>query len=57
MLAPHRAAALTIGTPVLFSSVGHGSALDIAGKGIADASAMREAITRLVSHRRRAPAT
>jgi 4-hydroxy-L-threonine phosphate dehydrogenase PdxA len=57
LLAPHRAAALTIGTPVLFSSVGHGSALDIAGKGIADASAMREAITRLVSRRRRAPAT
>jgi 4-hydroxy-L-threonine phosphate dehydrogenase PdxA len=57
LLAPQRAAALTIGTPVLFSSVGHGSALDIAGKGIADASAMREAVTRLVSHRRRAPAT
>jgi len=56
-LAPHRVAALTIGTPVLFSSVGHGSALDIAGKGIADASAMREAITRLVSRRRRALAT
>ena len=57
LLAPQRAAALTIGMPVLFSSVGHGSALDIAGKGIADASAMREAVTRLVSHRRRAPAT
>jgi 4-hydroxythreonine-4-phosphate dehydrogenase len=57
MLAPLRAAALTIGTPVLFSSVGHGSALDIAGKGIADASAMREAITRLVSRRRRTLAT
>jgi len=57
LLAPHRAAALTIGTPVLFSSVGHGSALDIAGKGIADASAMREAITRLVSRRRRGLAT
>lgn len=56
-LAPRRAAALTIGTPVLFSSVGHGSALDIAGKGEADASAMREAITRLVSRRRRAAAT
>jgi len=57
VLAPNRAAALTIGTPVLFSSVGHGSALDIAGKGKADASAMREAITRLVTHRRRASAT
>ena len=57
VLAPNRAAALTIGTPVLFSSVGHGSALDIAGQGKADASAMREAITRLVAHRRRASAT
>ncbi|HET7364547.1 MAG TPA: 4-hydroxythreonine-4-phosphate dehydrogenase PdxA [Burkholderiales bacterium] len=57
VLALNRAAALIIGTPVLFSSVGHGSALDIAGQGKADASAMREAITRLVTHRRRAPAT
>jgi 4-hydroxy-L-threonine phosphate dehydrogenase PdxA len=57
VLAPNRAAALTIGTPVLFSSVGHGSALDIAGRGIADASAMREAITRLVGRRRRDGAT
>jgi 1,2-dihydroxy-3,5-cyclohexadiene-1,4-dicarboxylate dehydrogenase len=47
-LAPQRIAALTLGTPVLFSSVGHGSALDIAGRGVADATAMREAITRLV---------
>ena len=29
-------AAFAIGSPVLFSSVGHGSALDIAGKGIAN---------------------
>ena len=57
LLAPNGAAALTIGTPVLFSSVAHGSALDIAGKGIADARAMVEAITRLVTHRRRASAT
>ena len=57
LLAPQRVAALTIGTPVLFSSVGHGSALDIAGQGKADASAMREAITRLAARRRRAPAT
>ena len=47
-LAPRRIAALTVGTPVLFSSVGHGSALDIAGQGRADAGAMREAIARLV---------
>ena len=57
LLAPNGAAALTIGTPVLFSSVGHGSALDIAGKGKAQPRAMVEAITRLVAHRRRAPAT
>lgn len=57
LLAPNGAAALAIGTPVLFSSVAHGSALDIAGKGLADARAMVEAITRLVSHRRRASAT
>jgi 4-hydroxythreonine-4-phosphate dehydrogenase len=46
-LAPHRAAALTIGTPVLFSSVAHGSALDIAGKNQADPSAMIAAIRRV----------
>ncbi len=36
LLSPLRSSALSIGTPVLFSSVGHGSAHDIAGKGIAD---------------------
>ncbi|HKW36380.1 MAG TPA: 4-hydroxythreonine-4-phosphate dehydrogenase PdxA [Burkholderiales bacterium] len=41
------AAALTIGTPVLFSSVAHGSALDIAGKNRADPCAMIAAIRRL----------
>ena len=40
-------AALTIGTPVLFSSVAHGSALDIAGKNRATPAAMIEAIKRL----------
>ncbi len=57
LLAPQRVAGLTIGTPVLFSSVAHGSALDIAGQGRADPAAMVEAITRLVARRRRAPAT
>ena len=57
LLAPNGAAALTIGTPVLFSSVAHGAALDIAGKGPAQHAAMVEAITRLVSRRRRVPAT
>lgn len=36
LLSPLRSSALSIGTPVLFSSVGHGSAHDIAGKGVAD---------------------
>lgn len=57
LLAPNGAAALTVGTPVLFSSVAHGSALDIAGKGRADPAAMVEAITRLVGRRRRARPT
>jgi 4-hydroxy-L-threonine phosphate dehydrogenase PdxA len=57
VLAPQRIAALTLGTPVLFSSVGHGSALDIAGRGKANPDAMREAITRLVTRRRRGLAT
>lgn len=42
------AAALTIGTPVLFSSVAHGSALDIAGKNRANPVAVISAIERLV---------
>jgi 4-hydroxythreonine-4-phosphate dehydrogenase len=57
LLAPQRVAGLTIGTPVLFSSVAHGSALDIAGQGRAEHGAMREAITRLVGRRRRTAAT
>ena len=57
LLAPHRVAAVTIGTPVLFSSVGHGSALDIAGQGRANPDAVIEAITRLVGRRRRGLAT
>jgi 4-hydroxy-L-threonine phosphate dehydrogenase PdxA len=36
LLSPLRSSALSIGTPVLFSSVGHGCAHDIAGKGLAD---------------------
>jgi 4-hydroxythreonine-4-phosphate dehydrogenase len=45
--APNATAALSIGSPILFSSVAHGSAHDIAGKGIADPRAMIEAIARL----------
>jgi 4-hydroxythreonine-4-phosphate dehydrogenase/1,2-dihydroxy-3,5-cyclohexadiene-1,4-dicarboxylate dehydrogenase len=40
LLAPRRASALSIGAEVLFSSVGHGSAHDIAGRGIADPAAV-----------------
>jgi 4-hydroxythreonine-4-phosphate dehydrogenase len=43
----NRTAGLSIGSPILFSSVAHGSAHDIAGKGIADPGAMIEAISRL----------
>ena len=56
-LAPHGAAALTIGTPVLFASVAHGAAFEIAGRNRASAAAMVEAITRLVSRRRRVAKT
>ncbi len=45
--APNRTAGLTIGTPILFSSVAHGSAHDIAGQGKADHQAMVEAVRRL----------
>jgi 4-hydroxythreonine-4-phosphate dehydrogenase len=48
LLATNRTAGLTIGTPVLFSSVAHGSALDIAGRGLANHAAVVEAIARLV---------
>ena len=36
LISPRQASALAIGTPVVFSSVGHGCAYDIAGKGIAE---------------------
>jgi len=44
LLAPNATAALTIGSPILFSSVAHGSAHDIAGKGVASPGAMIEAV-------------
>jgi 4-hydroxy-L-threonine phosphate dehydrogenase PdxA len=47
VLARNAVAALTIGSPILFSSVAHGSAHDIAGNGVADPSAMVEAVLRL----------
>jgi 4-hydroxythreonine-4-phosphate dehydrogenase len=48
LLAFNQSAAFAIGSPILFSSVAHGSAFDIAGKGVASPAAMIEAITRLV---------
>jgi 4-hydroxythreonine-4-phosphate dehydrogenase len=47
LLAPNRTAGLTIGTPVLFSSVAHGSALDIAGQNRASPQGVVEAVARL----------
>lgn len=41
---PRQASAITIGTPVLFGSVAHGSALDIAGQGTATAAAVVQAL-------------
>jgi len=53
LLAPNATAALTIGTPILFSSVAHGSAHDIAGKGRADPAAMIAALLLLSKARER----
>jgi 4-hydroxythreonine-4-phosphate dehydrogenase len=47
LLAPNRIAGLPIGTDVLFSSVAHGSALDIAGTNRATPAGMIEAVLRL----------
>jgi 4-hydroxy-L-threonine phosphate dehydrogenase PdxA len=47
LLARNATAGLAIGSPILFSSVAHGSGHDIAGKGVADATAMIEAVMRL----------
>jgi 4-hydroxy-L-threonine phosphate dehydrogenase PdxA len=47
LLSPLRSSALTIGTPVLFSSVGHGCAYDIAGRGVADATSVEETLALL----------
>jgi 4-hydroxy-L-threonine phosphate dehydrogenase PdxA len=44
LLSPRRSSALSIGAGVLFSSVGHGSAHDIAGRGAADPAAVLDAL-------------
>src|SRR6185295_18588500 len=51
LLAQNAASALSIGTPILFASVAHGTGHDIAGKGIADPAAMIEAVLRLANAR------
>jgi len=48
LLARNRVAGLILGTPVVFSSVAHGSALDIAGQNRASPEAVIEAVRRLV---------
>jgi 4-hydroxy-L-threonine phosphate dehydrogenase PdxA len=52
LLAQNAAAALSIGSPILFSSVAHGTGHDIAGQGIANPAAMIEAVLRLAKTRR-----
>jgi 4-hydroxythreonine-4-phosphate dehydrogenase/1,2-dihydroxy-3,5-cyclohexadiene-1,4-dicarboxylate dehydrogenase len=47
LLAPNTSSALSIGADVLLSSVGHGSAMDIAGRGIADPTAVLRTIALL----------
>jgi 4-hydroxythreonine-4-phosphate dehydrogenase/1,2-dihydroxy-3,5-cyclohexadiene-1,4-dicarboxylate dehydrogenase len=47
LLAPNAASALSIGADVLLSSVGHGSAMDIAGRGTADCTALLRTIALL----------
>ena len=47
LLSPLRSSALAIGTPIVFSSVGHGCAYDIAGKGVADPAAVIETLALL----------
>jgi 4-hydroxythreonine-4-phosphate dehydrogenase len=55
LLAVNQTAAFTIGSPILFSSVAHGTAFDIVGRGVASPAAMIEAITRLAGARAAVP--
>lgn len=49
LISPQRASALSIGAKVMLSSVGHGCAMDIAGKGIASALAMIDTVALLAN--------
>ncbi len=54
LLGMHRAVNITLGLPIIRTSVAHGTAFDIVGRGMADASSMRSAIkaaTRLATSR------
>ncbi|MCS6931043.1 MAG: 4-hydroxythreonine-4-phosphate dehydrogenase PdxA [Acetobacteraceae bacterium] len=51
MVAAHRTAGVAIGSPVLFSSVAHGTGHDIAGRGQGNPAAMIEAVLRLAGPR------
>lgn len=56
LLGMHRAVNITLGLPIIRTSVAHGTAFDIVGSGQADASSMRAAIhaaTRLANSRPR----
>jgi 4-hydroxythreonine-4-phosphate dehydrogenase/1,2-dihydroxy-3,5-cyclohexadiene-1,4-dicarboxylate dehydrogenase len=53
LLAPNSASALSIGADALLSSVGHGSAMDIAGKGIASPEGLIRTVNML--HQARTP--
>jgi len=55
LLAPDAAAAVAIGTKILFASVAHGSALDIAGQNRASPEAMIEAVRLLAGRAEIAP--
>jgi 4-hydroxythreonine-4-phosphate dehydrogenase len=52
LLAQNAASALSIGSPILFASVAHGTGHDIVGKGIANPAALIEAVLRLSKARR-----
>ena len=49
LMYPNQAVAITIGTPYIFSSVAHGTAMDIAGKGIANPAALVNAAEVILS--------
>jgi 4-hydroxythreonine-4-phosphate dehydrogenase/1,2-dihydroxy-3,5-cyclohexadiene-1,4-dicarboxylate dehydrogenase len=49
LISPQRASALSIGAKVILSSVGHGCAMDIAGKGIASSLAMIDTVAMLAN--------